>query len=175
MSNGPAVAPSYQTPYTPPAAGVVGTLLTSDGSNTDVQMPQGDAGQVLTSGGAGVQPAYETPSGGGGWATATHTPLSYADLDAALGNGYGIGGAGQFWAGFSLKCLSAEGNYLVGSFVLLGHGNGTSVRHSTSDATGGVSFTVTDTLSDFEIHNLTSGAAFTPTGSKWQLHYIEFS
>ena len=44
-----------------------GDLLVASGANTLSRIAGGTSGDVLTAGGAGVVPTYQTPSGGGAW------------------------------------------------------------------------------------------------------------
>ena len=63
------------------AAGTDGTVLTFDASGNPTAVGPGNDGQVLTSAGAGAQPAFEDAGGGGAW---TWIAKSTASASATL-------------------------------------------------------------------------------------------
>ena len=92
-SGGTGVAPTFQTStHTPDdnsvtlakmAHGTDGELITYDATGAPANVAVGTSGQVLTSGGVGVAPTFQTAAGGGGgkligWATDTFTAIGSA-------------------------------------------------------------------------------------------------
>jgi len=82
-SGGVGVAPTFQTStHTPDdnsvtlakmAHGTDGELITYDATGAPANVAVGTSGQVLTSGGAGVAPTFQTAAGGGGGITEAET------------------------------------------------------------------------------------------------------
>jgi len=59
------------------ASGTDGNLITYDASGDPAYVTTGTSGQVLTSGGTGVAPTFQTAAGGGGgWELVTRTEIS---------------------------------------------------------------------------------------------------
>ena len=82
-SNGAGTTPTFQTStHTPDdnsvtlakmAGGTDGNLITYDASGDPAYVTTGTSGQVLTSGGTGVAPTFQTAAGGGGGITEAET------------------------------------------------------------------------------------------------------
>ena len=97
-SNGAGTTPTFQTStHTPDdnsvtlakmAHGTDGELITYDATGTPANVAVGTSGQVLTSGGAGVAPTFQTAAGGGAWnligtaAASTSSSLDITGMDS---------------------------------------------------------------------------------------------
>jgi len=86
-------------PYTQLADGVDGNLITWDTDGVPALVETGDAGQVLTSNGAGTAPTFQA-AGGGGASTALDNLASVA-INASLisdtDSTYDLGSSAKFW------------------------------------------------------------------------------